>query len=100
MPKIGGAQFLRRERFVRQKEDSRIPEGCLGQSPDNTYGPVCVGWTGHLRWEKNCGSLWWSAASMGLPVLESRVVAEVSPTVDLVPIEFLMVMYIENRYLI
>ncbi len=91
MPKIGGAQFVRRERFVRQREEFRIPEDCLGQSPDNTYGPVCVGWTGSVRWEKNCGSLWWSAASLGLPVVESRVLPEISSTVDLVPIESLLV---------
>jgi hypothetical protein len=66
------------------------PAAFLGRTADNGYAPVCVAWTGAGPWRPNCGRLWWSAGALGLPLAESRRVAGVEPSVELVPIEHLM----------
>jgi hypothetical protein len=67
------------------------PKAFLGRTDDNTYSPICIAWSASDNWEPNCGALWWSPASMKLPVICEVKEEGVTSSVHYVPIEHLMV---------
>lgn len=71
----------------------------LGCDGSDDYAPICVAWAGADEWSKDCGRLWWSAKSLGLPVVERRPIeadveaddpGDASVFVDYVPIEHVL----------
>lgn len=77
------------------KERSRVHENVkcdfLGKTADNIYNPVCIAWTGSKQWERNCGSLFWTADSLFIPVMGSESVPGLKQNLNLVAVEQLMV---------
>ena len=75
----------------RMRAPKTAPHAYLGRSESNSYAPVIVEWSGTQPWTANCGHLWWSAVSMGIPLVEpSKRLDGVSGSVDAVAIEHLM----------
>lgn len=75
----------------------KVPSTFLGRTNENHYEPICVAWTaphgdsGRARaaWMQDCGSLFFSAGSLEIPVVAKiNDVGDGVGSVELVPVEW------------
>jgi hypothetical protein len=82
-----------------ERDGKHAPSLFLGSGGDASYSPVCIAWAGSENWSVDCCRLWWSASSLGLPVMKKHPIppdlevgdsGDNTAVVEYVPIEHVL----------